>query len=152
MQFSDNFVWGRQVPPIRSRAEPSRGRARGPSIWDHFSHVPGKTFNGHTGDIACDAYHPAEEDLDLMQSLGIGHYRFSLSWPRIFPDGTVDGANGANGVNEVSGSGGADSLFLQGLNPAGLAYLRPHCGRLPFARHYPWITPLSLGSAPCPLP
>ena len=81
MQFSDNFVWG-----AASAAYQIEGGAfedgKGPSIWDHFSHVPGKTFNGHTGDIACDAYHRAEEDLDLMQSLGIRHYRFS---PQLAP-------------------------------------------------------------------
>ena len=150
MQFSDNFVWG-----AASAAYQIEGGAfedgKGPSIWDYFSHVPGKTFNGHTGDIACDAYHRAEEDLDLMQSLGIRHYRFSLSWPRIFPDGTVNGANGANGVNEVSGSGGgASSSSCKGLNPAGLAYydrIVDGClsrGITPWITLYHWDLPLAL--------
>ncbi|MFI5891456.1 GH1 family beta-glucosidase [Actinoplanes sp. NPDC051513] len=61
---------------------------RGPSIWDTFSHTPGKTLNGDTGDVACDHYHRWAEDLDLMTGLGVGAYRFSVAWPRIQPDGT----------------------------------------------------------------
>jgi beta-glucosidase len=61
---------------------------RGPSIWDTFSHEPGRIADGSTGDVACDHYHRLEEDLDLMQRLGIGGYRFSLAWPRIQPTGS----------------------------------------------------------------
>jgi beta-glucosidase len=60
---------------------------RGPSIWDRFSHQPGRTANGETGDVACDHYHRLDEDLDLMQSLGVDAYRFSVSWPRVLPEG-----------------------------------------------------------------
>ena len=58
-----------------------------PSIWDTFAHTPGKTFEGQTGDIADDSYHLYKEDVKLLKSLGVGAYRFSISWPRIFPDG-----------------------------------------------------------------
>jgi beta-glucosidase len=61
---------------------------KGPSIWDTFSHQAGRIADGSTGDVACDHYHRLEEDLDLMQRLGLGGYRFSISWPRVFPDGT----------------------------------------------------------------
>jgi beta-glucosidase len=61
---------------------------RGPSIWDTFSHTPGRTANGDTGDVACDQYHRYEEDVALMAELGIGAYRFSVSWPRIQPSGS----------------------------------------------------------------
>ncbi len=61
---------------------------RGPSIWDTFSHTPGKTFNGDTGDVADDHYHRWESDLDLMKQLGLHAYRFSVAWPRIQADGT----------------------------------------------------------------
>ena len=61
---------------------------RGPSIWDTFSHTPGKTTNGDTGDIADDHYHRLDSDLDLMKSLGLEAYRFSIAWPRIQADGT----------------------------------------------------------------
>ncbi|MDQ2696575.1 MAG: GH1 family beta-glucosidase, partial [Pseudomonadota bacterium] len=61
---------------------------RGPSIWDTFSHTPGKVINGDTGDVACDHYHRYPEDIALMQRLGITDYRFSTAWPRILPQGT----------------------------------------------------------------
>jgi beta-glucosidase len=60
---------------------------RGASIWDAFSHQPGRTANGETGDVACDHYHRWREDVDLMRRLGVGAYRFSVSWPRILPEG-----------------------------------------------------------------
>jgi beta-glucosidase len=60
---------------------------RGASIWDTFSHAPGRTRNGETGDIACDHYHRWESDLDLMAELGLRAYRFSVAWPRIQPAG-----------------------------------------------------------------
>lgn len=59
---------------------------RSPSIWDTFSHTPGKSFEGHTGDVACDHYHLYPEDIALMKQLGIPNYRFSIAWPRIFPE------------------------------------------------------------------
>jgi beta-glucosidase len=61
---------------------------RGVSIWDTFSHTPGRTRNGDTGDVACDHYHRIEEDVALLAELGVGAYRFSVAWPRIQPDGT----------------------------------------------------------------
>lgn len=60
---------------------------RTPSIWDTFSHTPGITANGDTGDVACDHYHKFKEDFALMKELGIKHYRFSISWSRIVPFG-----------------------------------------------------------------
>jgi beta-glucosidase len=60
---------------------------RGVSIWDTFSHTPGRTLGGDTGDVACDHYHRWAADLDLMTGLGVDAYRFSLAWPRIQPDG-----------------------------------------------------------------
>ncbi|TPW30697.1 GH1 family beta-glucosidase [Pararhizobium mangrovi] len=60
---------------------------RKPSIWDAFSKMPGRVYEGHTGEVACDHYHRLEDDLDLMVSLGIEAYRFSIAWPRIVPEG-----------------------------------------------------------------
>lgn len=60
---------------------------KGESIWDRFSHTPGKILDGATGDVACDHYHRYEEDIALMKELGIDAYRFSISWPRVFPEG-----------------------------------------------------------------
>lgn len=60
---------------------------RKPSIWDTFSHTPGKTHNGDTGDTACDFYHRYKDDIAMMKSLGVKMFRFSISWTRIFPNG-----------------------------------------------------------------
>ena len=64
-----------------------RAHGRGESIWDRFSHVRGNTRNGDTGDVACDHFRRLEDDLDLMTELGVGAYRFSISWPRVQPTG-----------------------------------------------------------------
>jgi beta-glucosidase/6-phospho-beta-glucosidase/beta-galactosidase len=61
---------------------------RGPSIWDTFSHTPGKTFNGETGDVADDFYHLFPDDIKLMKELGLRTFRFSVAWSRIFPNGS----------------------------------------------------------------
>jgi beta-glucosidase len=61
---------------------------RGTSIWDTFSHTPGKVLHGDTGDIACDQYHRLQEDLEIMANLGLQAYRFSVAWPRIQPEGS----------------------------------------------------------------
>ena len=66
----------------------AREDGRGESIWDRFSHRPGAVVNGDTGDVACDHYHRWASDLDLMASLGLESYRFSIAWPRIQPDGS----------------------------------------------------------------
>ncbi|MFQ5398114.1 MAG: GH1 family beta-glucosidase [Anaerolineae bacterium] len=86
LQFPHDFVWG-----VATSAYQIEGAwdedGRSPSIWDTFSHTPGKTKNGATGDVACDHYHRWPEDVALMQALGVQAYRFSVSWPRILPDG-----------------------------------------------------------------
>jgi beta-glucosidase len=60
---------------------------RSPSIWDTFSHTPGKVVGGDTGDVACEHYHRYPEDVALMADLGVDSYRFSVAWPRIQPVG-----------------------------------------------------------------
>lgn len=65
----------------------SREDNRGPSIWDDFARISGRVKNGDTGDIACDHYHRWQSDLDLIQALGVGAYRFSIAWPRLLPEG-----------------------------------------------------------------
>jgi beta-glucosidase len=84
--FPTDFVWG-----VSSAAYQIEGAwaedGKGPSIWDTFSHTPGRVANGHTGDVACDHYHRYREDVDLLAGLGVGAYRFSVSWPRWLPEG-----------------------------------------------------------------
>ena len=85
--FAPDFVWGVSTAAYQIEGA-AQADGRGTSIWDTFSHTPGRVHNGDTGDIACDHYHRLEEDLDLAASLGPVSYRFSIAWPRIQPDGT----------------------------------------------------------------
>jgi beta-glucosidase len=85
-QFKKGFVWGASTASYQIEGA-AREDGRGPSIWDTFSHTPGKVANGDTGDVACDHYHRYPEDIALMKRLGISSYRFSTAWPRILPQG-----------------------------------------------------------------
>lgn len=87
MGFKKDFVWG--VATASHQIEGGWNEdGKGLNIWDVFSHEPDNIDCGHTGDVACDHYHRFREDVALMKELGIKAYRFSLSWARIFPDGT----------------------------------------------------------------
>ena len=81
------FTWGVATSSYQIEGAAKEG-GRGPSIWDTFSRVPGAIVNGDNGDIACDHYNRYSEDLDLIKWLGVNAYRFSIAWPRIFPNGT----------------------------------------------------------------
>ncbi len=87
IKFPDNFLWGAATASYQVEGYPLENGA-GMSTWHTFSHTPGNTVNGDTGDIACDHYHKYSEDITLMKSLGLKAYRFSIAWPRIFPSGT----------------------------------------------------------------
>ncbi|MFZ6758677.1 GH1 family beta-glucosidase [Undibacterium sp. Ji50W] len=82
LSFSPAFTWG-----VATSAYQIEGAAaadgRGPSIWDTFTHTPGKIIDGSTGDVACDHYHRYAEDVDIIASLEVDSYRFSISWPRV---------------------------------------------------------------------
>ena len=84
--FPQGFTWGAATAAYQIEGAPAAD-GRGPSVWDTFSHTPGKIRGGDTGDVACDAYNRYREDVALMASLGLSAYRFSISWPRIQPDG-----------------------------------------------------------------
>ena len=84
--FPQGFTWGAATAAYQIEGA-AAADGRGPSVWDTFSRTPGKVRGGDTGDIACDAYHRYPEDVALMASLGLGSYRFSVSWPRIEPAG-----------------------------------------------------------------
>ncbi len=84
--FPDGFLWGAATASYQIEGAVEED-GRGPSIWDTFSHAPGTTANGDTGDVACDHYHRVAEDVALMRELGLDAYRFSVAWPRIHPDG-----------------------------------------------------------------
>lgn len=84
--FPSDFVFGVATSSYQIEGGVSAD-GRGPSIWDTFCRTPGKVKDGHNGDVACDHYHRWPEDLDLIRSMGVGAYRFSVAWPRIFPTG-----------------------------------------------------------------
>ncbi|HVD71100.1 MAG TPA: family 1 glycosylhydrolase, partial [Actinomycetota bacterium] len=85
-RFPPGFVWGAATAAYQ--VEGAAGAAgRGESIWDRFSHTPGRVRNGDTGDVACDHYHRYRGDVALMADLGLSAYRFSVSWPRVIPAG-----------------------------------------------------------------
>src|SRR6201981_1517662 len=85
--FPNGFVWGTATSAYQIEGAVNED-GRGPSIWDTFSHTSGKTNNGDTGDVADDHYHRYKEDVQLMKNLGLKTYRFSVAWPRVFPQGT----------------------------------------------------------------
>jgi beta-glucosidase len=84
--FPQGFIWGASTAAYQIEGAPGAD-GKGPSVWDTFSHTPGRVRGGDTGDIACDSYHRYREDVALMASLGLSSYRFSISWPRVQPGG-----------------------------------------------------------------
>ena len=86
MPFPSGFLWGAATASYQIEGGVGEG-GRGASIWDRFSHTPGNIEGGATGDIAADHYHRFGEDVGLMADLGLDAYRFSIAWPRLFPDG-----------------------------------------------------------------
>jgi beta-glucosidase len=87
MGYPDGFVWGVATASYQIEGA-AHEDGRGLSVWDMHARRPGKTFGGHTGEVACDHYHRYREDVALMRELGVQGYRLSLAWPRILPDGT----------------------------------------------------------------
>ncbi len=85
--FPQDFLWGSATASYQIEGAWQEG-GKGASIWDRFSHTPGKVVNGDTGDVACDHYRRWPQDIALMKILGLQTYRFSIGWPRIFPNGT----------------------------------------------------------------
>ncbi len=86
VSFPKGFTWGCATASYQIEGAWDED-GKGESIWDRFSHTPDKVREGDTGDIACDHYHRYKDDVALMTELGLDSYRFSISWPRCFPDG-----------------------------------------------------------------
>ena len=84
--FASDFVWGAATASYQIEGAWNED-GRGESIWDRFSHTPGKIQDGDTGDVACDHYHRYKDDVALMRRLGLKAYRFSTAWPRVIPKG-----------------------------------------------------------------
>src|SRR5206468_995173 len=98
-RFPADFSWGTATASYQVEGAWNED-GKGESIWDRFAHTSGKIINGDTGDVACDQYHRYKEDVALMKQLGMRGYRFSISWPRIFPSG--QGAVNQKGIDYYS--------------------------------------------------
>ena len=123
--FPDGFIWGVATSAFQIEGA-VREDGRGPSIWDTYAHTRGKIRGGHNADVANDHYHRYKDDVRLMQELGAKAYRFSIAWPRIFPNGT--GQPNAKGL-----------AFYNRLIDAFLA-----AGIEPFPTLYHWDLPQAL--------
>ena len=110
--FPDGFIWGTATAAYQVEGAVAED-GRKPSVWDTFSHTPGRIRTGDTGDIACDHYHRYPDDIKLMVELGIKHYRMSIAWPRIIPDGR--GAVNEKGVDFYRRL--VDALLENGITP-----------------------------------
>lgn len=86
IRFPEGFLWGAATASYQIEGSPLADGA-GASIWHRFSHTPGTTHNGDTGDVACDHYRRWRDDVNMMREMGLKAYRFSISWPRILPEG-----------------------------------------------------------------
>ena len=117
LEFASEFLIGSATASYQIEGAVQED-GRGPSIWDTFSHTPGKIVNGDTGDVADDHYRRWEQDLDLMAELGLEAYRFSLAWPRIQPTG----AGPANRAGLDFYSRLVDGLLERGIRPIATLY------------------------------
>jgi beta-glucosidase len=120
--FPDTFLWGVATASYQIEGAVSEG-GRGESIWDRFSHTPGRVAGGHTGDVATDHFHRFSEDIASMRDLGIGAYRFSLAWPRIQPEGGLgSGATRSNQAGLDFYHRLIDELLSAGIEPVVTLY------------------------------
>jgi beta-glucosidase len=110
--FPTGFLWGAATSAYQIEGSPLADGA-GPSFWHRFSHTPGRTLGGDTGDVACDHYRRWEDDVRLMRDLGLATYRFSVAWGRIMPEGT--GRVNPSGVDFYARL--VDRLLEHGIRP-----------------------------------
>ncbi|MUZ75805.1 beta-glucosidase [Agrobacterium vitis] len=124
-RFLGDFLFGVATAAYQIEGA-TKADGRKPCIWDAFANMPGRVFERHNGDMACDHYNRWEQDLDLIQEMGVSAYRFSIAWPRIIPEGT-------GRVNEA-GLDFYDKL-VDGLKDRGIKA---------YATLYHWDLPLAL--------
>jgi beta-glucosidase len=110
--FPSDFVWGAATSSYQIEGAANRDGG-GTSVWDMLGRQPGRIRNGDTGEIACDHYRRYREDVGLMAEIGLQAYRFSISWPRVVPEGT--GAVNARGLDFYSRL--VDELLEHGITP-----------------------------------
>ncbi|HET6230291.1 MAG TPA: GH1 family beta-glucosidase [Longimicrobiaceae bacterium] len=116
-EFPAGFLWGAATSAYQIEGSPLADGA-GPSIWQRFSHSPGRTHEGQTGDVACDHYRRWRDDVRMMADLGLTAYRFSMSWSRVLPEGT--GRVNAAGLAFYDRL--VDALLEHGIAPAVTLY------------------------------
>ncbi len=115
--FPKGFLWGSATASYQVEGAFDKD-GRTPSIWDTFSKTPGKTVDGATGDVSTDHYNRYKEDVQLMKNLGVKTYRFSISWSRVFPDGTgKPNPKGLDFYNKL-----IDELLKNGIQPFATLY------------------------------
>ncbi|WTL51062.1 GH1 family beta-glucosidase [Streptomyces sp. NBC_01497] len=117
ISFPPDFLWGTATASYQIEGA-AREDGRTPSIWDVYSHTPGRVLNGDTGDVADDHYHRWHEDLGILADLGVGAYRFSVAWPRVQPTGS--GPANAKGLDFYSKL--VDGLLEKGVQPVATLY------------------------------
>jgi beta-glucosidase len=121
LQFPPGFRWGSATAAYQVEGAVAEG-GRTPSIWDTFSHTPGRVQGGDTGDVADDHYHRFREDVALMADLGLTSYRFSISWTRITPQVGPAGLGPVNPEGLAFYSDLVDALIEAGITPAVTLY------------------------------
>ncbi len=112
LHYPKGFLWGCATAAYQIEGG-AKDDGRGPTTWDVWAHTPGKTHEGDTGDVADDSYHLYKEDAQLLKNLGVGGYRFSISWSRIFPNGK--GEVNAKGLDYYSHV--VDELLANNITP-----------------------------------
>lgn len=125
-KFPEDFTWGAATAAFQLEGAWDED-GKGESIWDRFCHTPGNISNGDTGDIACDHYHRWRDDLQIISQMGLQAYRFSISWPRLLPNGR--GALNQPGLDFYSRL--VDELLTLGVEP----YVTLYHWDLPQALH-----------------
>ena len=134
MGFAKDFVWGAATSSYQIEGT-GRDSGKGQNIWDVFTKEPGRVYEGHTGDIACDHYHRFREDVAYMKEQGLKGYRFSIDWSRVLPEGT--GKVNEKGIDFYNAL--IDELLEQGIEP----YITLYHWELPYEiyKRGGWMNP-----------
>lgn len=137
IKFPEGFIWGVSTSAYQIEGAWNKD-GKGPSVWDAFTLIPGKTANGESGQVACDHYHRFKEDIGLMKQMGLKTYRFSISWSRILPTGK--GKVNEAGIQFYSNL--IDELLANGIEP----WVALNHFDLPLAvefEHDGWLNPVT---------